>query len=46
MSKEPIQFYAKINKEGRVLIPKEIREYHNIVGGETVKVTVEFKEEG
>lgn len=45
MAKEPISFYANINKKGRILIPKELRDYHNIPSGETVKVTIEFKEE-
>lgn len=44
MGKESIYFYARIDKKGRILIPKEIRDFHDIVGGETVKVTLQFKE--
>ena len=45
MPKENITFYAKINKQGKILIPTEIRTFHEIHGGETVKVRIEFKEE-
>ena len=45
MQKGNITFYAKISTQGKILIPKEIREFHSINGGETVKVTIEFKEE-
>ena len=45
MPKENITFYARINSQGKILIPTEIRRFHDIQGGETVKVQIEFKEE-
>lgn len=45
MPKENITFYAKISKQGKILIPTEIRRFHDIQGGESVKVVIEFKEE-
>ena len=45
MPKESVTFYARISKEGKILIPSEIRSFHKIQGGEVVKVLIEFKEE-
>jgi bifunctional DNA-binding transcriptional regulator/antitoxin component of YhaV-PrlF toxin-antitoxin module len=45
MPKESITFYARISKDGKILIPTEIRRFHKIEGGESVKVLLEFMEE-
>jgi len=45
MPKEKINFYARIDNQGKIQIPAEIRRFHDIQGGETVKVVIEFKEE-